>query len=203
MHASDTPRARRAALALAGLGIASHVAAVLVAASRTSGFIGGSHPVAVLGADGVPGATAFNLFAFVVPGVCAALCAWWLRAAFDPHAPWPLRIGAHMLLLAGLAFAAQGVWPLDLDELDGGRSRGHATAWMLWAVSAIAGGLAVSIGLAMQRDMRIAAACATATLLVLAAAAGWIALDAGHAQRVGVAAWGVLAVLPAASRHVR
>lgn len=203
MQASDTSRARRASLAIAGFGIVSHVAAVLLAASRIDGFVAASHPLAVLGAGGVPGAMAFNLFAFVAPGLCAAWCAWRWRQGMGLHAAWAARLASHMLLLAGLAFAAQGVWVLDLEELDGGRSRGHATAWMLWAVAGIAGGAMAAMGLAMRRRFALASWSMACVVVVLAATTGWLALDAGYAQRVGMAAWAAMVAALAAMRAER
>lgn len=196
MQVLDTFRARHVPLAIALAGIVSHVAAVTVAAMRTGGYLPASHPVAVLGADGVSGAPMFNAFAFVVPGLCAAACAWRLRQALGAHAAWTARLGAHMLMLAGLAFAAQGVWTLDLDELDGGRSRGHATAWMLWTVASVAGGVAMALGLAMRRDGMRAVACVIAASGVLAAGSGALPFEGGLAQRAGMLAWafGVLAL---------
>lgn len=195
MQTHDTQRARRATLAIAGLGIASHVVAVLLAASRIDGYIAASHPVALLGARGVAEASVFNLFAFVLPGLCAAACAWRSGTALGRRAAWWSRIGSHMLLLAGLAFAGQGVWTLDLDELDGGRSRGHATAWMLWVVATVAGGSALALGSAMGRRWIRAIACVMAATAVLLASVGALPLDPGVAQRVGVLAWGVLVLV--------
>ena len=190
-------------MSLVAIGVVSHVGAVLVSTARVDGYVAASHPLAVLGAGGVVGAGWFNLLAFVLPGLCAAALAWRQRDASGVAAPWWLRIGLHMLLLSGLAFAAQGLWTLDLEELDGGRSRGHATAWMLWLVASVAGGAATSLGLAMRRDVVAALTCAASALLVLAAGNGWLPIDAGHTQRAGLIGWAVLLVTLALGRASR
>jgi hypothetical protein len=66
------------------------------------------HPVALLGARGVPHALAFNLLGFVLPGLLAVAVAECLRRSLPATAGWAPRVGSQMLLLAGLAFAAMG-----------------------------------------------------------------------------------------------
>src|SRR3546814_9922281 len=68
----------------------------------------------------MPHALAFNALGFVLPGVLAALVAWRLRASLDAGAPWAARIGAWLALLSALAFAAQGLLPLDPRDLEAG-----------------------------------------------------------------------------------
>src|SRR3546814_10898701 len=80
----------------------------------------------------MPHALAFNVLGFVLPGVLAALVAWRLRASLDDGAPWAARIGAWLALLSALAFAAQGLLPLDPRGLEADASRMHATMWTLW-----------------------------------------------------------------------
>src|SRR3546814_1754845 len=72
---------------------------------------------------------------FLLPGVLAALVAWRLRASLDDGAPWAARIGAWLALLSALAFAAQGLLPLDPRDLESDASRMHATMWTLWWVA--------------------------------------------------------------------
>jgi len=51
------------------------------------------HPVAVLGAKGVPHALGFNLLGFVLTGVLAAVAALDLRHRLPADAGWPARVG--------------------------------------------------------------------------------------------------------------
>jgi hypothetical membrane protein len=111
------------------------------------GFSHLTHPLAWLGADGVPGATLFNLCVFIMPGLLAAVALWPLRSALPLHASWPARIGAQLVVLSALAFAMQGFFPLDLDDLDDPSSTLHATAWTAWWLVFSAGALSLSAGL--------------------------------------------------------
>ncbi len=91
------------------------------------GYSHAQHPVALLGADGVAHSLAFNLLGFVLPGLLAVVVAVELRQRAS--AGWQWRIGSQLLLLAAVAFAAQGLLPMDLQQLDGPQSRYHALAW--------------------------------------------------------------------------
>lgn len=111
------------------------------------GFSQWTHPLAWLGAQSVPRATLFNLCGFVLPGILAAVALWPLRSALPANARWSARIGAQLVLLSAIAFAAQGVLPLDLQDMDGAASGLHAAAWTVWCLSFTAGALALVRGL--------------------------------------------------------
>ena len=83
----------------------------------------------------IPHALAFNAFGFVLPGLLMAVVAWQWRKRLSGGAPWAARIAARLALLSALAFAAQGLLPLDPADLDAPASHAHATAWMLWWVA--------------------------------------------------------------------
>lgn len=181
------------------LAIASCVLAAAVAGHAVEGYSHLRHPLALLGARQLQeGTPLFGLFAFVFPGLTGAWIALGVRDRLPAGSGWSARIGAQLLVLAALAFAAQGVLPLDLDELDGGSSRYHAAAWLLWALAFPAG--AVLLAMELWRTpgwRRFAAVAAVAAVLVVAGGflgSGW----AGSAlvQRVAFAvwlAWGVFA----------
>lgn len=112
--------------------------ALLAFATALDGYSQMMHPVALLGAHGTPRALAFNVLGFLLPGLLLALMAWRLRAAMPDSASWPARIGVRLVLLSALAFALQGVLPLDPQDLEADASRLHAAAWMLWWVAGVA-----------------------------------------------------------------
>jgi Protein of unknown function (DUF998) len=120
-------------------------------AAENIGFSHRTHPLAWLGATGVPAALWFNLSAFAIPGVLAAFALSPLRGALPTHARWSARIGAQMVLLSAFAFAAQGLLPIDPEDLDGVASGLHGVAWTLWWLAFCAGNLLLAWGL---RDMR-------------------------------------------------
>lgn len=115
-------------------------------AAVATGFSHRSHPLAWLGAGGMPEATVFNLAGFVIPGLLAAIALWSLRSALPAPARWSARIGAQLAMLSALAFAAQGLLPLDLDDPDGSANAAHGLAWTLWWLTFAAGGLAFGVG---------------------------------------------------------
>jgi len=159
------------------------------------------HPVALLGARGVPGAAAFNLLCFVVPGLLAAVVAVRLRARLPGDAGRSAAIGVWMLAISALAFAAQGLWPLDPADLENARSQRHATAWLLWWLSFAPGAVLLGFGVRRARGwadwawLFIAAGALAIVLSVMPAA--W--LPGPIAQRVLLALW--LACVWGASRR--
>lgn len=99
---------------------------------RTTGYRIDQHPVALLGAQGMPMAWLFNALVFIVPGALLGRLAWQMRAAITTGASWRMRIGMQLLLLSALMFGALGVCVLDLQDMDGGSSSLHAAAWSAW-----------------------------------------------------------------------
>jgi hypothetical protein len=142
------------------------------------------HPVALLGARGMERALAFNALGFVLPGLLAAWAAVQLRGALD-GAGWMARIGANLWLLSALAFTAQGVLPLDSEDLDAASSRLHATAWSLWWIAFLPGALMLA-----WRSRGFAITLVIAAVVVVAAA---LLTPAGVSQRIAIVAWFVLA----------
>lgn len=123
-----------------GAGIAFALAAIGFA-ETLPGYAHGRDPVALLGSAVAPHALAFNLMALVLPGLAlAAFALVFERAAVREGGGRLLRIATGLLLISGLAFAAQGAFPFDPRDLDGLASRRHALAWSLallaWLASA-------------------------------------------------------------------
>ena len=148
-------------------------------------------PVALLGAKGFPNALAFNLLAFVLPGMLAGAVAMLLRRRLPAGAGWSLRIGAQLAFLSTLAFIAMGLLPLDPHDLENESSRLHGTAWMLWTVAFVPAAVLLGAGLmAYPNARRFAWLC-----LVMAAGlmlAGFVFTDfmpAGLAQRIAFGLW--------------
>lgn len=172
---------------------------LLVFADALEGYSHRIHPVAVLGGRTIPSAWAFNLFGFILPGLLVAWQGWRLREALD-HASrpvqWPARVGAQLLQLSALAFAAQGVLPLDLADLDSAASARHAAAWMIWWLAFAVGGALLAFGLRGRVGWRhfVAGTALVAAALPLCALVlpQWV--PAGFAQRAGLALWFAWAV---------
>lgn len=179
----------------------SFLAAALLGGITIEGYSHLRHPLALLGAMQAPHPLAFGIFAFVLPGAAGAWVAGGLRARLPAMAGWPTRIGAQLLLLAALAFAAQGVLPLDAEDLDAGRSRYHATAWLLWALAFPAGATLLAAGLwrtpCWRRLALASLAAGVAVVLCGFLASGWI--GAALVQRAAFLAWLGWGVLAAAA----
>ena len=179
---------------LALLAVLSFLCALLGFGAAMDGFSHRVHPVAVLGARTVPGGWAFNLLAYIAPGLLLAWQGWRLRDALH-HGNHPLpvtgRIGAQLLQLSALAFAAQGVLPLDLSDLENPASARHAAVWLMWCLSFAIGGGLLAAGLYDRMRWRHFAA---GTLLVAVALPACTLLlprilEPGLAQRAGLVLW--------------
>lgn len=156
----------------------------IVAGALLEGYSHLWHPLALPGAIGVPRAGGYNLLLFGLPGLLLAVLAWRLRARLPGTGLAP-RLGAAMLLCSALAWAAQGALPLDPADLDAAASRLHASAWMLWWISFVAGATLVAGGVRALRAATVAAWLLVPGLAVLAPEL----LGAGASQRLAFAAW--------------
>ena len=140
------------------------------------------HPVPLLGARGEPNALAFNVLGFVVPGLLLAWCAHAWRGA-NTGARMGARVGQQLLLMSALAFAAQGLLPLDPTDLLAPASRLHAVSWTAWWMAFAPGAVLVDAG------ARRWASIALALLVPALALFGALALPAPVAQRLALLAW--------------
>jgi len=180
------------------------LASVLGFGAVLPGYLPLGHPVALLGATGIPHAVAFDLLGFVLPGLVAVVVALRLLARVPVTAPWTMRVGGQMLVLSGLAFAAMGVLPLDPTDIESPASQYHASAWMVWVLAFVPG--ALMSGFAARRLPgwgRLAALHVSAGLPVLVGAFVLQAvIPAPVAQRLAFVAWVVwlAAALPVASK---
>ncbi|MBU8975076.1 MULTISPECIES: DUF998 domain-containing protein [unclassified Lysobacter] len=140
---------------LAGwLAAACCVVAVLGFAAALPAFSHAQHPLGLLGARGVPGAVFFNLLGFVLPGLLAAWTFVRLRGRLPDGIGRLAPLGAWMLVISALAFAAQGLLTLDPHDLDGAVSQRHATAWLLWWLAFAPGALLLGMGVLREHAWR-------------------------------------------------
>ncbi|MBD9534811.1 DUF998 domain-containing protein [Stenotrophomonas sp. STM01] len=158
---------------------------------RLEGYDQLRHPVSLLGAHGVPGGTAFSMLGFVLPGILAAAAALDLALRMPVTAPRALRVGGQMLLLAAVAFAAMGLLPLDVEDIENRASQYHASAWLLWLVGFSAGALALRLGSARDAAWRPLANLAVGGALwsLCSAFLFEIALPVAMAQRLAFLGW--------------
>ncbi|GAB1596329.1 DUF998 domain-containing protein [Lysobacter claricitrinus] len=188
---------RSVSLPLAAALVAALLFAVSVAGfgALYEGFSNLRHPVAALGASGVPHALAFNMLAFVVPGLLAVFALQALRARMG-QARFVARLGVQSMTIAALAFAAFGLLPLDSSDLLAAASRAHAATWTLWWVAFVAGAAMLGIGMRGTRHASrswMVFAYALATLLFALILPGLVPV--GLSQRVAFAAWFVATIL--------
>ena len=177
------------------------MAAVVAYAAALDGFSHLVHPIGLLGAHGMPGAIGFNALAFVLPGVVAAVVGVRLRGRIPTTAGMLAGMGCWMLAISGMAFAAQGLLPLDVNSLDGPISQRHAAAWLLWWVAFTPGAIALAVGLGRQsgwhRFALAQAVLAGVVLLMVVVPVPW--WPAPVSQRIALCAW-LLAVVLAGRR---
>lgn len=165
------------------------VAAVAAFGTALDGYSHASHPVALLGAGDVPHALAFNLAAFVLPGLLAACVASALHRRLPPRAGWSARIGARLALWSALAFAMQGLLPLDPTDLAAPANRAQAAAWTLWWIAFVPSGVLLAAGLFRVGGWRWFALASLAAGVLVLAFAVVAPVGAGLAQRLAFGAW--------------
>lgn len=179
-------------------GAFSCLAALAGFAIVLEGYRHDQHPIGLLGASGIPRGVAFNLFGFVLPGLLLAATAVGLRGRLPPDSGRGTGVGAWLLAMSALAFAAQGLFPLDPRDLDSPQSQWHAAAWTLWWVAFVPGAALLAIGAGRVPAWRpLAMLMAVCAVLVLLAALPPLLLPGPIAQRVALLGW-LLAYVAAA-----
>lgn len=158
--------------------------ALLALGAQLDGYSQWRHPIGLPGAAGLPGARLFNAMVFVLPGLSMALLANGLRNRLPGDAGAWARQGCNLALLSALAFTAQGLAPLDLNELDAGASRWHAVLWTCWWIAFAAALLALSVA---RQGLRGAGIAIAAVLLLAVLGADLIGV--APAQRIATLAW--------------
>jgi hypothetical protein len=165
----------------------SALLAAVIAGAALDGYSHRDFPLAYLGAEGIPGAVAFNLFAFLLPGLLAFAVAWRLRAELPAEASWRARIGARLIAFAALGYAAQGLLPLRPEDLGATVNGLHATAWMLWWIAFPSGAILLALGGTGRRLAMLSLACAlVVAVLVLMP---WDGAMAAIGPRLAFLAW--------------
>ncbi len=171
--------------------LAMFVVAATICGAMLDGYSHREHPLALLGAAGVPGALAFNALAFVLPGLSVALMFWTIRSALPATANWRARIGTQLTVLSALAFAAQGLFPLDPNNLGGQANELHALAWTAWWIAFAAAGVLLAAS-RPSYGFRRATVVASITVLALALPP-WPGAMAAFAPRLAFLVWFVWA----------
>ncbi len=190
-------------------GLAGLVAALVFLASAAAfgaaleGYSQWRHPVALLGAAGVPHAMAFNLLGWGVPGLLAMVVALRLLMRLPAGSRWPSRVAGQLLLLAGMAFAGMGLLPLDVEALEGPASQAHASAWMVWILAFIAGTLMFGVGMWRRSPPLGLLALACGAVAVVSGFALQGVLPAPLAQRITFASWAIWLALGLPMMRVR
>ena len=118
------------------------------AAARTDGYAHGTKAVSELGAVGAPHAAAFNVLAFVVPGILVVVLAAVIRRAAGPQG---VRTGPVLLAGSGLALVVAGVFPVDMAHRGSAGSTAHTAGAMLTGVCWAAG--LFWLGPLLRRDL--------------------------------------------------
>jgi len=171
----------------AWIAVALFGCAMLMATAGVPEYSHRLHPLALRGTAGLPQAALFNAFAFVLPGAVLVWAGQRLRSALG-DAGWAARIGIVLVQLSALAFAAQGVMPMDPTDSDATASRLHALAWMLWWIAFVPGVLLLAAR--ARRGPGFALVCVVAGVLVpLLAMFAPIGLWTGVAQRLAFGLW--------------
>jgi hypothetical protein len=191
--------------AIGALAALLFVAAVVGFGLALPGYEALRHPVALLGASGVPHAQAFSWLGFVLPGLLASAVAVRLLLRVPRTAPWTLRVGVQLLVLAGFGLAAMGLLPLDASDIQGRASQFHASAWMVWVLAFVPGALMYGLGALRVPGWRASAllhlGCGVAMVVAAFVLQAW--MPAPLAQRLAFGCWLVWLVAALPTAHSR
>lgn len=190
-----TPSFAPAPRLFAAAALACFLISLLGFGAALPGYSHASHPVALLGARGVPHWVAFDALGFVVPG----LLAWWAHV----RAGWQWQVGAvpmgrvaaigwTLCTIAALAFAAQGLLAVDVTRGFGyGVGRLHTAVYMVWWIAFAAGAVLVAIGAGPTTALRRARIGTLLAAIVVLAFALFVTVPGAPAlgQKIGFAAW--------------
>jgi hypothetical membrane protein len=156
MHQPGEPIMRRAGLHLGWVAGALSAAAIVIAGLGLDGF----DAVGLLGSSLAPRAALFNALGFVAPGLLVAAFVVAFEFALPPAtATRAVRIGTGLMLIAAIAFALQGLFPIDPRDLDGPATRRHASLQAVSQLAWIAAAVMLAIGLSRARQWRFLTAC--------------------------------------------
>jgi hypothetical protein len=191
--------------ALGALAAVTFVASVVGFGAALPGYEALRHPVALLGASGVPHAQAFSWLGFVVPGLLTSVVAVRLLLRVPPTSPWTVRVGVQLLVLAGFGLAAMGLLPLDASDIQNRASQFHASAWMVWVLAFVPGTVMYGLGALRVPGWRASAllhlGCGVAMVLAAFVLQAW--MPAPLAQRLAFGCWLVWLVAALPTAHPR
>lgn len=176
---------------LTALALLGFLVSLLGFGAALDGFSHTHHPVALLGARGVPRWWAFDLFGFLLPGLLAWAAT--VRLSIADRARDAdsrlLGVGWTLCAFAALAFALQGVLPVDAAKGFGyGLGKMQTIAWTIWWIAFVAG--AVLLAVSWRGRLRLQFATAFVAALVLALSMFVAVPDApAMGQRIGIVAW--------------
>lgn len=181
----------RALVPIALLAAGCFIAAALGFGAAFEGYSQRLHPLSALGALGMPHAQWANVLVFILPGLLVACVAWLLYLRLPMTAGSRARIGAWILLFSTVAFALQGVFRLDYDDLDAATGRLHVVAWAFWWLTTGAGGLLLASGIRRCDGWRrlAAIAFAAAALVPFFALVTPVAWGTGIPRRIAFVLW--------------
>lgn len=125
----------------------------IVAVLTVDTFRIGQHGLGLLAAKSMPGAVGWRLAGHWFIGVLAMLPAIQILISGEKEGLRSLRMAGYFWIIAALAYAMQGFWPLDLEDLDSRNNQMHGVANAVWWLSATAG--AVSWAIARRSAMAL------------------------------------------------
>jgi hypothetical membrane protein len=126
------------------------------AGSGVDGYEHARNSVGMLGSRGVPVAAVFNGAGFVLPGLLLLAFALAIGARLrEGGSTLAARLGVHLALISAIAFAAQGVLPLDpAGASDGVAAQRHVFALTIALLAAVPSMALLAAGLHGQPAWR-------------------------------------------------
>lgn len=117
-------------------------AVVIIAVTGVEQFRLSQHGLGLLAAKDMPHSDAWCFAGHWLIGLLALLPAVMVLLDGEKPAMQPLRLAGHFWIIAALAYCAQGLWPLNLEDLDAQGNHWHSIANAVWWIAATAGAVA-------------------------------------------------------------
>lgn len=137
----------------------------IVAMLTVDSFRIGQHGMGLLAAKDMPNGAGWRIVGHWWIGILALLPSIQMLVSGEKEGKRALRLAGYFWIIAALAYAMQGFWPLDLENLDSRSNQMHATANSVWWLAATAG--AVSWAIARRSTMAVGLASALVVLALI------------------------------------
>lgn len=165
---------------------ATFAAALLVIAALDPSYSHATRAVSELGAVGAPHQWIWNFLGFLLPGLLVVLSGLGVGRALAPRG----RVASILLMISGLAFAATGVFPADMQAMSSLSTRAHVAASLISLFAWFPAAIVIAVA-AYRLELKplMWASIAGLVAMLVSMVLGDAFLSRGYAQRLNFAAY--------------